>query len=139
MPLYLADTRSPRWGPRSTRSTSRLTTRPTRSSATRHGRAQMTCLGYAPYVLHGVKYIDPVSLDASPFFRTGQIEMCFDIGPQHLWRRGQNTSRIQNEEVYATVYLHYRLEQRKERRPGQEQTDDSVQVRNPVPCSSVVW
>ena len=31
--------------------------------------------------------------------------MCFDIGSQHLGCWGQNTSRIQNKEVYATLCL----------------------------------
>ena len=31
--------------------------------------------------------------------------MCFDIGSQHLGCWGQNTSRIQNKEVYTTLYL----------------------------------
>ena len=39
------------------------------------------------------------------------FEMCFDIGSQHLGYWGQNTSRIQNKEVYAprsTLYLQAR-------------------------------
>ena len=31
--------------------------------------------------------------------------MCFDIGSRHLGCWGQNTSRIQNKEVYATLLL----------------------------------
>ena len=31
--------------------------------------------------------------------------MCFDIGSRHLGCWGQNTSRIQNKEVYATLCL----------------------------------
>ena len=31
--------------------------------------------------------------------------MCFDIGSRQLGCWGQNTSRIQNKEVYATLYL----------------------------------
>ena len=31
--------------------------------------------------------------------------MCFDIGFQHLVCWGQNTSRIQDKEVYATLYV----------------------------------
>ena len=33
--------------------------------------------------------------------------MCFDIGSRHLVCLGQNTSRIQNKEVYTTLYLQY--------------------------------
>ena len=33
------------------------------------------------------------------------FEMCFDIGSQHLGCWGQSTPRIQNKEVYATLYL----------------------------------
>ena len=76
-------------------------------------------LGRAPYVLYGVKYIDLVSLDgarpvnlksytAPPFFQNGAksgFEMCFDIRSQHFGCWGQNTSRIQSKEVYATLYL----------------------------------
>ena len=32
------------------------------------------------------------------------IEMCFDIGSQHLWCWVQNTPRMQNNKVYATLY-----------------------------------
>ena len=70
-----------------------------------------------------VKYIDPVSLvaaRASPSQiltlrpmcvemackQNLEFEMCFDIGSQHLGCWGQNTSRIQNKEVYATFTLH---------------------------------
>ena len=35
----------------------------------------------------------------------GRMEMRFDIGSQHLGCWGQNTSGIQNEEVYATLYF----------------------------------
>ena len=41
-----------------------------------------------------------------PCFQNGaktEFEMCF--GSQHLEFWGQNTSRIQNKEVYATLYL----------------------------------
>ena len=31
--------------------------------------------------------------------------MCFDIGSRHLGRWGQNTPRIQNKEIYATLYM----------------------------------
>ena len=31
--------------------------------------------------------------------------MCFDIGSQHLGCWGQNTPRIQNNEVYGTLHL----------------------------------
>ena len=44
----------------------------------------------------------------APFCQNGAksgFEMCFDIGSQHLECWGQNTSRIQNKEVYATLCL----------------------------------
>ena len=53
----------------------------------------------------------PVNLNNlrhAPFFQNGAksgFEMCFDIGSQHLGCWGQNTSRIQNKEVYATLCL----------------------------------
>ena len=39
--------------------------------------------------------------------------MCFDIGSQHIGCWGQNTSRIQNKEVYATLCLQARVPNRK--------------------------
>ena len=48
----------------------------------------------------------------SPFFQNGAksgFEMCFDIGSQHLGCWGQNTSRIQNKEVHAALYLQARV------------------------------
>ena len=47
------------------------------------------------------------------FFQNGLqaksgFEMCFDIESQHLGCWGQNTSRIQNKEVYATLCLQAR-------------------------------
>ena len=47
-------------------------------------------------------------LRSHPFFFNGAksgFEMCFDIGSRHLGCWGQNTSRIQNKEVYTTLYL----------------------------------
>ena len=52
----------------------------------------------------------PISniLHRAPFFQNGAksgFEMCFDIGSRHHGCWGQNTSQIQNKEVYATLYL----------------------------------
>ena len=49
-------------------------------------------------------------LHHAPFFQNGLqaksgFKMCFGIGSQHLGCWGQNTSRIQNKEVYATLCL----------------------------------
>ena len=47
----------------------------------------------------------------APFFQNGAksgFEMCFDIGSQHLGCWGQNTSRIQNKEVYAILCFQVR-------------------------------
>ena len=35
----------------------------------------------------------------------GRMDMCFDIGSQHLGCRGQNTSRIQHKEVLTPSNL----------------------------------
>ena len=52
--------------------------------------------------------VNPKFLNRAPFFQNGLqaksgFEMCFDIGSRHLGCWGQNTSRIQNKEVYATL------------------------------------
>ena len=48
------------------------------------------------------------NLHHAPFFQNGAksgFEMCFDIGSRHLGCWGQNTSRIQNKKIHATLCL----------------------------------
>ena len=52
-------------------------------------------------------YIAPLVFQNGLQAKSG-FEMCFDIGSQHLGCWGQNTSRIQNKGVYATLCLQAR-------------------------------
>ena len=52
--------------------------------------------------------VHPVSACPLSFFSkmAQNLALRCVLVPAHLWCRGQNTSPIQNEEVYATLYLH---------------------------------
>ena len=74
------------------------------------------CTGYTRTPdLHHAPHLPPLCrqsilkhLHHAPFFQNGAksgFEMWFDIGSRHLGCWGQNTSRIQNKEVYATLCL----------------------------------
>ena len=74
--------------------------------------------------------ISRLEAKAKPGQAKSRFEMCFDIGSQHLGCWGQNTSRIQNKEAYATLCLQALLLGSQSRPPSHHQR---------FPCQHTRW